>query len=355
MFRQIASSPFFLLTRLLVLPLVFFAVVEVQADELILKDGSRLLGTVVSKEDASLKFSTTFAGEITVSWDQVVELRTEEPMKLMLDDDTVYQAKTIRNSDDAMVVEDAIVEQDSPVPAPRTLAQEEVPLINPEPWRTGEGFKLTGHLNFAFERERGNTDEDEIDVDGDLLWRRRDDRFTMFGEWERDRKDNKKTKDQWNLDNAYNYFLTDKLFAGAYLGFKHDQFARLDLESRIGPLLGYQWFESTKINLSTQAGPIFINKDWENATTEQYLAAGWLINFDYYVIDDVMQFYHRNNGLWSLKETDNYTWDTWTGLRFPLILGLVASTELKTEYDNAAIGDTDKLDTTYSLKLGYAW
>ncbi len=348
--------PVRVLAGLLALSLAVFPVLDADADELILKDGSRLLGTVISKEDASLKFSTTFAGEITVSWDQVVELRSEEPMKLMLDDDSIFQAKTIRNSDDAIVVEDAIVEQDTPVPPPRTLAQEELPLINPEAWRLGEGYKLTGHINFALSKERGNTDKDEIDMDGDLLWRRRDDRFTMFGEWERDRNDNKKSKDKWNLDNAYNYFLTEQWFTGAYLGFKHDQFANLDLESKIGPLVGYQWFESTKINLSTQAGPIFVDKKWDNGNArEQYVAAGWMINADYYVIDDFMQFYHRQNGLWSLKETDNYTWNTWTGLRFPLILGLVASTEMKTEYDSGAVGDTDELDTTYSLKLGYAW
>ncbi len=344
------------LAGLLVLSLAVFPVLDADADELILKDGSRLLGTVISKEDASLKFSTTFAGEITVSWDQVVELRSEEPMKLMLDDDSVFQARTIRNSDDAIVVDDAIVEQDAPVPPPRTLGQDELALINPEPWQLGEGYKLTGHINFALSKERGNTDKDEIDMDGDLLWRRRDDRFTMFGEWERDRNNNKKSKDKWNLENSYNYFLAERWFTGAYLGFKHDQFANLDLESKSGPLIGYQWFESTKINLNTQAGPMFVDKKWDNGhAREQYVAAGWLINGDYYVIDGFMQFYHRQNGLWSLKDSANYTWNTWTGLRFPLILGLVASTELKTEYDNGAVGDTDELDTTYSLKLGYAW
>jgi len=48
-------------------------------------------------------------------------------------------------------------------------------------------------------------------------------------------------------------------------------------------------------------------------------------------------------------------WDTWTGLRFPLILGLIASTELKIEYDSGAAPGTDEVDTTYTLKLGYQW
>ncbi len=41
---------------------------------------------------------------------------------------------------------------------------------------------------------------------------------------------------------------------------------------------------------------------------------------------EFMQFYHRQTGLWSMKDTSNVVWNTWTGLRFPLVFGLVFST-----------------------------
>ncbi len=41
------------------------------ADELTLKDGSKLNGEVLSKEKNSLRFKTTFAGPLTIKWDQV--------------------------------------------------------------------------------------------------------------------------------------------------------------------------------------------------------------------------------------------------------------------------------------------
>ena len=40
---------------------------------------------------------------------------------------------------------------------------------------------------------------------------------------------------------------------------------------------------------------------------------------------------------WNLKETGDLVWNTWTGLRFPLVLGVVASTEMKVEYNSGAI------------------
>ena len=49
------------------------------ADELLMKDGSRLLGKVVKKENGILEFETAFAGVIQVQWAQVVELHAVVP------------------------------------------------------------------------------------------------------------------------------------------------------------------------------------------------------------------------------------------------------------------------------------
>jgi len=46
-------------------------------------------------------------------------------------------------------------------------------------------------------------------------------------------------------------------------------------------------------------------------------------------------------------------WNTWTGFRFPLVFGFVASTELQTEYDGDAARDADDLDTTCLPGIGY--
>ena len=69
----------------------------------------------------------------------------------------------------------------------------------------------------------------------------------------------------------------------------------------------------------------------------------------------IMQFYHRHTGLWSMDDTGDLVWNTWTGLRFPLHWGFVASTEMQVEYDSGAAKNKDEVDTTYTLKLGYMW
>ncbi len=322
-----------------------------EADELIMKDGSRLIGEVVKRENGTLEYKTSYAGIVKVKWDEVAELRADEPMQLMLDDESTLTANRIKSVDEGLMLDDDI-EADLSEPS---LAQEELAYINPAPWRTGEGHKLTGQINFAFERERGNTDEDEIDVDGNLIWRFKDDRVRMAGEFERDRRNNEKSKDKWKLTNHYDRFLTEKWFAGAFLGLEYDRFADLDLRTIIGPKVGYQWFESKAMNLMTEVGPLLTDEDFDDDSDDRYISLGWGIDFDRFLIAEFMQFYHRQRGLWSLKETSDVVWDTWTGLRFPLIWRFVASTEMQVEYDGGAAEDVDDVDTTYSLKIGYTW
>lgn len=333
----------------LFLLLVLLPVMPLQADEVLLTDGSRIYGEVVMRDKSILRFRTDFAGVIAIKWDSIVELKADKPMKLLVGPDELRETRAIRNTPEGLIVEADASEPD------QMISPAIVEYINPEPWRIGEGFKFTGLLNFALQSERGNTDKDEIDMDGNLLWRSRDRRFRAFGELERDHNNNKKTKDKWTIDGAYNHFLTGRWYSGANLGFEHDTFADLDLRSKLGPILGYQWYEGRRTNLSTEAGPIYVNERFIEENNNDYVGAGWWINYDHYLFEEFMQFYHRQVGLWNLQHTGNLVWDTWTGLRFPLLLGFVASTEIKVEYDSSVSGDVKEVDTTFKLKLGYEW
>ncbi len=342
----ISRLPIFLLLTMICLPGQ-----QANADELIMRDGSRLLGKVIKREGAKLEFETSYAGVIRVKWKKVSELHTDEPMKLMLRDGSTRAARHIRNTKTSILLDDNIESNLSP----QSLTQSELEFINPEPWRTGHGSKLDGHINFAMERERGNTDKDELDLDMDLTWRSQYHRFKTFGELERDRSNNKKIKDKWKLNNDFDRFISRRRYIGIALDFEQDQFADLTLRTIVGPKTGYQWFESKDMNFSTEIGPMYVNEEYEAEPDDDYVALGWGIDFDKYVFDEFMQFYHRQNGLWSLENAGDIVWNSWTGLRFPLVYDFVISTEMRIEYNSRAVEGADNLDTKYTLKLGYTW
>jgi len=336
-------------TGIILCILLILSATHAGADELRMRDGSRLLGVVVNRSNGILEFKTQFAGKLKVKWSEIAAIRTDKAMKLLLSDDSTLSVTQISNNLDKLVVQ-----ADADAPA-TTLPQSMVEVINPEPWRTGDGIRFSGHSNLALQRERGNTDRDELTVDADVTLRRKRDRFTAFGELERDRSDNRKIKDKWQLDGTYNYFVTRKAYWGAFGRLEHDQFADLDLRSSIGPLVGYQWFESKRMNLRTSTGLSYVNENFVSQSDRDYLALPWTIDFDRQLFNGFSQFYHKQVGFWNLQSTGDVVWDTWTGLRFPLILGLVASTEIKVELDTGAARGAQEVDTTYNLKLGYQW
>ena len=52
------------------------------ADQVTFRNGDRLTGSIVKSDAATLVIRTTIAGEISVSWPEVQELRSDVPLHL---------------------------------------------------------------------------------------------------------------------------------------------------------------------------------------------------------------------------------------------------------------------------------
>ncbi len=61
------------------------------ADEVFLKNGDRVSGTVVSKTGDVLVLDTKYAGEIKINWADVSGMSTDQTVRIRLDDETLLQ------------------------------------------------------------------------------------------------------------------------------------------------------------------------------------------------------------------------------------------------------------------------
>lgn len=340
MFRGFCCYPLLFLMALLPARLL-------HADTLIMQDGSRLLGEVVRQQDGVLEFSTSYAGVIQVQWNQISELQTDKPVEVYLDSGESLQVTTIRNTGQKTQLGDAATE--------REVAPAAVAFINPEPWQRGEGMKLSGALNVGMEFQQGNTEQEKLALDAALEARRKHDRYNLAAQYQKDKSNNVTTAQNWRLRNKYDYFVTDKRYYGASLNFEKDKFADLKLRTSVGPHVGYQFFESKQLNLSADISLLYVTQDFYLAPDDEYSALGWSVDFDKLLFAERVQLYHRHNGLFELGETDNVVVNSWTGLRFPLYAGVVASTEAEVNYDGGVPAGVDEVDTILRVKLGYQW
>jgi len=320
---------------------------SVSADEVILKNGSRLLGEVLNKDGSYLEFKTPFAGTLKINWTNIVELILDKPVKLMLDDQSIIMADKLKNKDDLMTISqpgEAVT---------RTIKQTQVAYINPDPWRLGKGYKMSGYANVSLKSQHGNTDKDQFDMDGKIAFRRVNDRLTFRGEYEDDKSNNIQSSLNWLFLGKYDYFVNKKTYLGGSALFEHDEFSDLELRETYGLFVGHQYFESKQLNLDLEVGLAQVYEDFIESEDNDFLAGTWSLKYDQYFFAEFVQLYHRQLGRLDLENTNKYIFKSWTGARFPLAFGFSVSGEVQADYDSQPAADAHRTDTTYLFKLGY--
>jgi small nuclear ribonucleoprotein (snRNP)-like protein len=59
---------------------ILFICPQLLADEVVLKNGDRLTGTIVDSDAKTLTLKSAFAGEVKIQWDAVQEITSDEPI-----------------------------------------------------------------------------------------------------------------------------------------------------------------------------------------------------------------------------------------------------------------------------------
>jgi len=184
-----------------------------QADELVLTDGSRLLGKVARVKDGVVEFATAYAGTLQVQWSRVSDMRVDEPVVVYLASREAVKVSGIHGKGDTLALEQTGA-------AGRVIAASEFVSINPGDWQRGDGYRITGQVHAGLEFQQGNTDQEKLALDGGVKVRRLHDRATFVVQYQKDESDGVTTAENWLLRHKYDYFVTGKRYYGASLNFE---------------------------------------------------------------------------------------------------------------------------------------
>tara|TARA_R110002072_G_scaffold78569_3_gene182073 strand:- start:148 stop:1191 length:1044 start_codon:yes stop_codon:yes gene_type:complete len=337
---------------LLISAIAMLASLSVQAetvtptdDEIVLKNGSRLIGTVMVAKDGLVTLKTDFAGTLSISMDQIVSVNTRNPVVVLLADETVLHPTSLIINQENLVLPDSA----------QTYPLEDLQAVNPEPWELGDGYRWTGSISFAWALQRGNTDSDELNFKLDPVWRSKRDRYTLNWSGEQDETNGVESADNWLLIGKYDYFLADPNFVGLVVNAKKDKFQDLEIRYLIGPYFGSQFYDKPVFSLSGEIGFSYVTEEYIAAEEQQYGASIWSLNATSNYLGGKSALYFDQTGIWNLKDTSDVILNTTFGLSFPLMWDLEASAEMLFEYDSGAVEGVDDLDQTYNIRLGYTW
>ncbi|MFK8049079.1 MAG: YdiY family protein [Halioglobus sp.] len=317
-------------------------------DEVLLKNGSRILGTVTSARDGVIVIETDFAGSLSIALDSIASMRAQAAQVFQLADGTVIR-------DQPLVVEDESLQVSTDSGEPLNYALGDVLVLNPEPWELGEGYKPFGTVSFAYAMQKGNTETEDLDFKVESFWRSLRDRYTLKADASIDETNDEKTGENWRVSGKYDYFLEGNDYWGWILAAEQDEFADLDLRVYTGPYYGRQFYNEPILTLSGEVGITYVTEDFIVAEDQDYLGALWDFHAssDYLGGDSILYVDHV--GIWNLEQTDNLVLNTSFGLAFPLMGALEAAAELVLDYDSSVGEGVDKLDQIYRLRIGYTW
>jgi len=344
------------------LPIVFLSLVlwvitlnTAYADEVVMKDGSRVMGTVVSMEENRLVFKTAFAGDITIKWDQVARLSSDKPMEISLGDKKIYKGRLVQSEEGTIVLQ--------PEKGPETgpLAMADIKTLSPP--KPPPKWEFGGRLSLGASYEEGNTEKDTFNIDGQLELYKYPHRFITNFEASIEKSFNVKTDDKSLANLSYHRFLTENWYLGVSGMFEQDEFADLDnfWAAFVGP--GYQFWKSKDgKNLSIAAGPGYASEHYSKPQpsmggrdNRDYAAAGWSLDFDTWFFKKTIQPFFVNTGVISLEDSSVWRTRIRTGIRFPMLYQVFGSIQYNWDWVNSPADGKKEHDEAIMIKLGYGW
>lgn len=336
------------MTRLPVLLTLFLTLgsltLPAAADEVVLDNGDRLTGTALGLAGGKLSFETAYAGKIFIDWVCVARLTAEGPFAVVLDDDSEIVGPLTAPDDERLEVVAEDTGEPIVVDFGRVVALE-------EPGRPEVTYD--GSVSASLVSSSGNTDSDNRYLEGRFEARTLKSRYTFAASHKNAEEDGRKTASRSTASLGYDLFFSDSWYLNSNALFTEDEFQGLNLRSSLGVAAGYQVWERPDASLSVELGVSYVNEDFITAPDEDFPAARWALDWEAPLFGAEVGFFHRQQGLLSLEDSDDLVIQSRTGVGFSLFADFVATVQVSYDWDNSPPAGLEKDDTTLLLNLGY--
>jgi putative salt-induced outer membrane protein YdiY len=250
---------------LTMLPLMAFA------DQVVLKNGDRISGTIVKSDDKSLVMKTDFLGDVTVQWDAVQELTSGQPLHVGLKSGQTVVGQVSTTDGNLAIATTTSGTQTTPKDAVTFLRNDAEQTAYEKSLHPGLMEGWNGGLNLGFALTRGNSETKNLALAFTADRKTLNDHLGLYANSVYAANDAEgavphTTANAIQGGARYDHDLTKRLFGFVSADFQTDDLQSLDLRSVFTGGLGYHVIQSDKTTLDVLAG---INYTRENYTDLQ--------------------------------------------------------------------------------------
>jgi putative salt-induced outer membrane protein YdiY len=330
--------------KIALMTVLMLVLLHSQAAVVVLDNGDRLSGELVSLSANVLVLKSAIYGELELPWKKVVELSSDDAVVVQLTDGSISHGRVSLSQQGLLVIEPGDLEPSS------FLQKSDVALFNPPV--IDRVLRLEGRASLGGVFNRGNSEDDSVSFDTEIVARTPDHRYTLAAEVNEAESNGISTTSNRALSVQYDTFLSEKEYLFLNARGERDQLADLELRSSVGGGYGYQFFENDRAKLSTEYGLAYIKEEYQLAPDESFPSLSLGLNYERKFWKRRLVFFNTNDLLVSLEDAADSSAKMKWGIRVPIVDNVNVATQLNMAYDNMPPPGIKKTDTSLVFNVG---
>ena len=335
-----------------VLPILFCCCITLAAiaDEVVLDDGSRLVGDVAGVRDGVLTLKTKHAGTLSIKMSGVVGITTESERGIAQSEDAPEMGTLKLDGDTQTLVTRDGTTQEIEANSLMLLWPADEKMPRPKPiW--------AGRVELGFNGTDGNSDRLNLLGKTEAVRDTDKSKLLLYSSLNYAENEDVRTRNEFKAGGRYEWKLNGPWSAFTRVEFEHDEFEALDLRSIAVLGLGYEVLKTERQEFNARFGFGYQREDFDSGETDSEAILD--LGYDYMLlISSWAKLRHDLTYSSALDEpTEDFRVVANTSAEFPI--GTSEAWKLRTgvthEYDDDPLPGVEDLDTTWFLNLAYDW
>ncbi|HEX4055250.1 MAG TPA: DUF481 domain-containing protein [Tepidisphaeraceae bacterium] len=320
----------------------------VAADQIVLKNGDIITGTIDSADAGQLIIISPIAGKITVALSDVKTFSTDGPIKVQLDDGTLLNQRISEGAPGQFSTAPGGLLNAPAIPMSR------ISRINPP------AAVLTGSIVVNGLYAQSTTTTLQFGASIDATRRGDNDRLGfggayLFGKQKVNGVDTT-TEDNWFIRANYDYFFSKQWYGYGNVRIEKDRIQFLNLRLTPGIGAGYQVIERPDFNANLEGGVSWVYEQYSNvAAANQNVSVRLAYHVDKTLLDSRLKVFNDVAYFPSVQNVNDYLILSDAGLRLAITKRMFSELKAEVDYDSHPAPTAHRTTTQYILGVGWTF
>jgi putative salt-induced outer membrane protein YdiY len=316
---------------------IFFVPALTFGDTIVLSNGDMLTGTITRLSKSRITIDTEYGKALSIEWERVVGIETETFCFVELKDEEEIRVKIIADHE-GWRLEDEKGEI-------RTITKEGIQRFSrkkPQYW--------TLEFDLSYQLTSGNTTSDDFRTALNVKKKKQKYELIFAGSYAQAETEDEILADRWDLLHKYDHLMTKKIYRRGFLFFERDKVRDIDRRFQAGPAIGYRFYDTETLRLSSDMGTLRDETKYENGDSDSEFKGLWNVEFFFIFFSDV-KFEEAFRWVQGFDKEEDYEITSETSLSVPLGGGFSLKASVIERYDNQPQAGLKKNDLTSILAL----